>query len=173
MTHNSVLRVLFCWKRPACFHRILCRGNKTGTHFLGSFNLFLNVVFVIGEQNPAKISGALEDCNLCNLEIWGDSLLSGHEGWVQRLPTGEAIANFGKLEPKHVPSPPKLKRGLPLETEDRECSLRRIASLSPDIQTPPEKIFGPPKTYLKHQTPGGMTGCLGHAIPFHCHRYIV
>ena len=110
MTHNSVLRVLFCWKRPACFHRI-CRGNITGTHFLGSFNLFLNVVFIIGEQNPAKISGALEDCNLCNLGIWGDSLLSGHEGWVQRLPTKEAIANFGKLKTKHAPSPPRSWNG--------------------------------------------------------------
>lgn len=77
---------------------------------MGSFNLFLNLVFIIGEQNPAKISGALEDCNLCNLGIWGDSLLSGHEGWVQRLPTGEA-SNFGKLKPKHAPSPPEAEKG--------------------------------------------------------------
>ena len=35
------------------------------------------------------------------------------------------------------------------------------SSTTLDIQTPGEEVFGPQKTYLKYQTSGGMTGCLG------------
>ncbi len=34
-----------------------------------------------------------------------------------------------------------------------------------DIQKLPENVFGPLKTYLKDQTSGGMTGCLGINSP--------
>ena len=45
------------------------------------------------------------------------------------------------------------------------CQPLNFWGLSLDIQTPAEKVFGPPKwtkIYPKYRTSGGMTGCLGY-----------